>query len=172
MKRVLILGSPGAGKSTFARELAARTELPLIHLDCLYWRPNWIEPSADEWHARLASVLLEDTWIIDGNYGSTVDVRLKRADTAIVLDLPRWRCLMRAVKRIVAGRGKVRPDMAPGCPERFDLEFLGYIWTFRKEHQPKLLEALADFDGETIVLRSPAYARSFLEERVGSGGRL
>ncbi len=158
---MLILGSPGSGKSTFARALAARTGLPLVHLDQLYWRPNWTEPSRAEWQDRLASLLRQDEWIIDGNYGSTVAMRLERADTAILFDFPRRVCLMRVFKRSVLGWGRVRADMPAGCPEHFDPGFLRFIWNFRKAQRAKLFEELSRFSGKTIVLRSTAEVRSF-----------
>jgi adenylate kinase family enzyme len=156
VRRVLILGSPGSGKSTLARELAVHTKLPLIHLDQLYWRPNWTEPPADAWQAELSAVLAQNAWVMDGNYTSTIRMRLERADTAIVFDFPRHICMARALRRSVLTFGRVRSDMAPGCAERIDLEFLRYIWTFRKEQRPMLMESLKTFPGETIFLRTPA----------------
>ncbi len=105
MRRVLVLGSPGAGKSTFARALAALTGLPLIHLDAHYHLPGWQEPDPAEWDARLDGLIAGGTWIIDGNFGSSLDRRLARADTAILLDYPTLVCLSRktpAIKRRLA----------------------------------------------------------------------
>lgn len=164
MRRVLILGSPGSGKSTFARALAAQTGLPLIHLDQLYWRPNWTEAPPAEWRAQLEAVLAQDAWIIDGNYGSTLAMRLKRADTAILLDFPRWLCMARTLRRVALGWGRVRPDMAAGCPEHFDLELLRFIWSFSKRQRPALLKALGEFAGETMVLRSAEEVRRVLAD--------
>ena len=162
MRRVLILGSPGAGKSTLARKLATRTGLPLIHLDQLFWRPSWTEAPPEEWHKQLAAALAQDAWIIDGNYGNTVEMRLARADTAILLDFPRWLCLLRTFKRVALGWGRVRPDMPAGCPEHFDPEFLRFIWNFRKKQRLKLLSALQRFPGRKIVMHSPAETRRLL----------
>lgn len=163
MKRVLILGCPASGKSTFARRLAASTGLPLVHLDRIYWRPNWVEAAKEEFDARLAAELARDAWIVNGNYGRTIARRLAAADTAILLDFPRWRCLWRAFRRSALGFGRTRADMADGCREKFDPEFFAYIWRFPGEQRPTLLEELARFRGETIVLRSPAAVRRFLD---------
>jgi adenylate kinase family enzyme len=163
MKRVLVLGCPGAGKSTLSKELAADTGLPLVHLDQIFWRPGWVEPAKEEWRLQIAAALAKPEWILDGNFGSTLLQRLEAADTAILLDLPRMVCLLRVLKRISVSLGRQRPDMAEGCPERFDLKFLLYVWNFGKNHRSKLLEQFEAFAGEKILLRSPAEVRQFLQ---------
>lgn len=142
MQRVLVIGCSGAGKSTFARKLARRTGLPLVHLDQLYWLSGWREAPADLYARRLETALAGAQWIIDGSNSSTLPQRLERADTVIWLDLPRWRCLWRVSKRVAMTYGTVRPDAAAGCPERLDLEFLWYIWHFHRLHNPRLARAL------------------------------
>ena len=166
MQRVLIIGSPGAGKSTFARALAQKTGLPLIHLDAEYHLPGWTEPEPAAWDARLDALLAGPAWIIDGNYGSSMDRRLARADAAILLDYPTWLCLARAVQRITRLNGKVRPDAAPGCPERLDWEFLHYIARFRRAKTPALERRLASFAGTVVRFRHPREARAFLVRAV------
>src|ERR1051325_1007540 len=100
MKRVMVVGSGWAGKSTFSRELGRRLGLSVHHLDALLWRPGWVMAPEDEELAIVQEVTERDAWIIDGNYGgATVYPRLARADTVIMLDLPRTICLLRAVKR-------------------------------------------------------------------------
>ncbi|HEU4820061.1 MAG TPA: AAA family ATPase [Qipengyuania sp.] len=163
MRRVLVIGSPGAGKSTFARALAERTGLPLIHLDAEYHLPGWTEPDEAAWQARLKQLVAGDSWIIDGNYGGSMDYRLTKTDTAILLDYPTWLCLWRVMKRIVTLRGSVRPDAAPGCPERFDWEFLHYIVAFRATKAPAVERRLAAFRGTVIRFRRPAEAQAFLD---------
>src|SRR5438034_11750677 len=86
LKRILVIGSGGSGKTTFARRLAERTTLPLIHLDALYWRPGWDPTPADEWRARVEALANEPAWIMDGNYGGTLDIRLAASDTIVFLD--------------------------------------------------------------------------------------
>lgn len=130
MQRVLIIGSPGAGKSTVSGALATRAGLPLHHLDRMHWLPGWIERDREEGRAELAGVLAQDSWIIDGNYGSSLPLRLERADTVVWLDYPTRVCVARVVKRWWRYRGCSRPDMTEGCPERFNLEFLFTSCTF------------------------------------------
>jgi adenylate kinase family enzyme len=123
MKKVLVIGSGGAGKSTFAEQLFARTGLPLIHLDALYWRPGWEETPKAEWMSLIGRIVGEPEWIMDGNYGGTLDQRLEACDTAILLDTSPWRCLWRVVGRRIRHGGKSRPGLAAGCHERLDATF-------------------------------------------------
>ena len=96
--RVLVDGMMGSGKSTFARALAAKTGLPVIHLDVHYWKPGWVRPSDDEWRERQRALLAGDTWIIDGNYNETLALRLERAETVVFLDVPWWLCASSRVR--------------------------------------------------------------------------
>ncbi|MXP28402.1 adenylate kinase [Porphyrobacter algicida] len=163
MERVLVIGSPGSGKSIFARKLALRTGLPLIHLDAEYHQPGWIEPSPDKWDATLSGILGGESWIIDGNYGSSLKRRLLRADTVIVLDYPTRLCLWRLLKRIARHYGSVREDAAPGCPERFDWEFIRYVAAFRRTKIQGQDRQLAAFTGKTVRFRKPREAKQWLE---------
>ena len=163
MERVLVIGSPGTGKSTFARALAQRNGLPLIHLDMEYHLPGWVEPSEEAWRRRLDELVSGESWIIDGNYGGSMDFRLARADTAILLDYPTWLCLWRVVKRIATLHGTVRPDAPPGCPERLDWEFLRYIAAFRTAKTPALKRRLSRFTGRVVCFRRPEQAQAFLD---------
>ena len=163
MERVLVIGSPGAGKSTLAREIAARTRLPLHHLDRMHWLPGWTERDRDEGRAELADILAQDRWIIDGNYGSILAMRLARADTVVWLDYPTHLCLWRVLKRWWHYRGTNRPDMTEGCPERLDPEFLLYVLTFRQAWQGRNAVLLEQFTGTVIRLRTPDAARCWRE---------
>ena len=165
MRRVLVLGIPGAGKSTFSRALAARTGLPLIHLDKEFWQPGWVETPRPHWRVRMAELVAGEHWIMDGNYAGTLDLRLPRADTVVVFDFPRLVCLRRAVWRAATTYNRVRSDMAAGCPERFDLEFLRYIWTFNTKERPKKAAALEQFSGHItpVVFRRDSEAAHFLK---------
>ncbi len=143
MKRVVIIGGPGAGKSTLARRIHAITGLPLYHLDKLHWRPGWSPPPREEWLRQLAEIAARDVWIMDGGYDSTFPIRMPRADTVLWLDFPRRVCFPRILKRLVVNFGKVREDAAPGCPERLDFAFLNGSWTFNRTHAAKYRRALA-----------------------------
>jgi len=113
--RVLVVGFAGAGKSTFSRALAARTGLPLVHLDLEYWKPGWTHPSEDEWRDKQLARLAGDAWILDGNYVETLDLRLERADTIVLLDTPWWRCAARAFVRGI--RRPAGTQMPEGCED-------------------------------------------------------
>jgi adenylate kinase family enzyme len=143
MKRVMIIGGPGSGKSVLAKRLHAITGLPLYHLDQLHWRPGWVAPPKDEWHALLSHLAAGDEWIMEGGYNSTFHLRMPHADTILWLDLPRRVALPRIIRRMALHYGRVRADMAPGCPERFDFAFLKWAWTFKRMHAAKYRLALA-----------------------------
>lgn len=128
MKRILVIGSGGAGKSTFALRLGAILNLEVIHLDSLYWSSGWVEMPKDRWRAVVEELLQRDSWIIDGNYGGTLDLRLADCDGVIFLNVPRLICLQRVLKRVVLYRKASRPDMAAGCRERVNWEFIKYVW--------------------------------------------
>jgi adenylate kinase family enzyme len=162
MRRVLILGCSGAGKSTFARQLGAMTGLPVVHLDQLYWQPGWVEPDRERWFSALRLALQCDAWILDGHFGSSISMRLEAADTVILFDFPATICIRRVLTRVLQSLGKTRPDMAVGCPERFDLKFLNFIWTFRKQRLPHVMKKLEGFRGELIILRKPSEVRDLL----------
>jgi adenylate kinase family enzyme len=156
MNRVLVVGCAGAGKSTFARRLAGISGLPVIHLDRHYWQPGWVETDKVQWASRVETLIAQPAWIMDGNYGGTLAARLSRADTVIHLDMPRALCLWRVLKRTTLKHGRTRDDMTEDCPERFDWPFLQYVWRYRRDHRPILLDALRGFDGTHVTFRAPA----------------
>lgn len=162
MERVLILGSPGAGKSTFARRLAERSGLPLIHLDQHFWRPGWVEPPPDDWQRIVERLAQQPHWIMDGDYSRTLDTRLQRADVAFVLDTPRWLNMTRVLKRVLATYGRTRPDLAEGCPERFDWAFLQYVWNYPRKLRPRIVAKLETYSGKVITFRSSREANAYL----------
>jgi adenylate kinase family enzyme len=170
---VLVIGSGGAGKSTLARRISEAAALPLVHLDRLFWRPGWVATPREEWERQVAELVAGARWVLDGNYGGTMALRLAAADTVVFLDVPRITCLRRAVVRALRSRRVPRPDMAPGCPERLDLEFLRWIWGYPRTRRPRVLELLAGFEragGTAVVLRSRNEIESFLRstgERAG-----
>lgn len=163
---MLVVGSGGAGKTTFARRLGARTGLPVIHLDAVFWRPGWVETPRDVWQATVAELLARDAWIMDGNFGATLQQRLAACDTAVLLDRSRWLCLWRVVWRAVRFFKRTRPDMAPGCAESVDWEFLRWVWRYPLDSRPHVLAHLAAAGpGRRIVrLRSGREIETFLAE--------
>jgi adenylate kinase family enzyme len=161
-RRILVIGCSGAGKSTLARAIANSRQLPLVHLDRHYWRPGWVAPSEPDWQAQVERLVAEPGWVMDGNYSSTMARRAEVADAIVFLDLPRWLCLTRVLRRAVFGYGRSRPDVAPGCPERFDWAFLKWVWNYPKRSRPKTLALLQTFRGPVVTLRSTAEVRSWI----------
>lgn len=139
-----MVGSSGAGKSTLAGDLARRLDLPLIHLDRHYWRPGWAAPTVDDFRAEVAALAARPAWVMDGNYASTLDLRLPRADLLVLCDTSRPRCLARILRRRWAHRAAPRPDLPEGCPERLDLGFLRYVWRYPRDSRPRVFAALAE----------------------------
>jgi len=164
MKRVAIIGCCGSGKSTVAKKLARLTGIPLVHLDYHYWRPGWQRPNNYEWREWQKKACCAPTWIMDGNYKNTLDVRLATADTLIFLDYPTRICLWRVIKRTIMGLSLDREGELPrGCKERFDLDFLLYVGRFRKYYRPTMLEELGEFRGKLYHFTSPAELKRFME---------
>lgn len=176
MKRVMVIGCCGAGKSTFSKRLHSILGLELIHLDQYYWKPNWIETKAEEWRKKVHELAAKPEWIIDGNYGGTMDIRMEKADTIIFLDYPTLSCLWRITKRIQKYKGRTRPDMPEGCHERYDLEFYHYVATYnlrRKKKHYRQLEQHKE-SKQTLVLKNDEACEDFLrslEKKINTPSR-
>ena len=163
MERIVIIGCGGAGKSTLARQLGKKLNIPVVHLDKLWWKPNWVETSREEFDAKLAQELAKPRWIMDGNFNRTINQRVDRCDTLIYLDFNRVACLMGVLKRVITTYGKVRPDMGEGCPERFDFSFLKWVWNFNNDHRPTYYQLMREVPGvECIVLFNRRMVKKFL----------
>lgn len=165
MKRVLVLGICGAGKSTLATRLGDVTGLEVIHLDQYFWNSGWVQRSTDDFNSKVEKLIERDHWIMDGNFSRNLHLRIPRADTVIYLDFGIWLGMCRVLKRVLNSYGKVRQDMAPGCPERFSWEFMKYVWRFRTHSRPKIERALGEYGSSTTIyrMRSPADVDHFLE---------
>jgi adenylate kinase family enzyme len=173
MRRVLIIGPCGAGKSTLARKLGPRLDLPVHHMDQLNWKAGWVDSSKDEIRARLAPIIAGDRWLIDGNYGGTLAPRLARADTILYLDFPIRLCVARLLRRIWTWRGRSRPDMPAGCPERLDLGFLVYLIRWNSGPRQRTEAALGGYEEKVVRLPSPAALDAWiaaLDPHMASGG--
>jgi adenylate kinase family enzyme len=173
-RRVIVTGMAGSGKSTFSTALSARTGLPLIHLDFHYWKPGWVKPSDDEWQVKQRSLLAGDAWIADGNYHETLDLRLERADTVVVLYTPWWVCAGRALVRGI--RRPVGTVLPEGCSEsairrlRDEWRLAGLIW-WHRHREPERERAIISEHGQHValhVLSSRQAARAFLAECGGT----
>jgi len=164
MERIVIIGCPGSGKSTLARELGEKLDLTVVHLDRLWWTKGWQNVSREEFDTRLENALKLDRWIIDGNYSRTMDARLAKCDTIIWLNYSRWACLWGMFQRVILNYGKNRTDMAEGCPERFDLDFVKYIWSFNKNNRVLNETRIAKSKhARAIVLKNRKEKKAFLE---------
>ncbi len=165
MKKILVIGSGGAGKSTFARRLSKILDLEVIHLDSLYWQAGWVEMPKPEWKQLVEELLTRNAWIMDGNYSGTLELRMQACDTIVFLDLAPRLCLWRIFKRLVQYRNQRRPDMAAGCPERFSFEFIAWVWNYRKRTRPKVIKLLQEHaaDKKIFWLRSDTDVARFFE---------
>lgn len=115
----------------------------MVSLDAIYWQPGWEPSDPVAFKSRVKEAAMNDRWIIDGNYVSHAgEFRRDRADTIVWFDLPRHVCVLGILIRVAKGYGRVRPEMAAGCPEQFDLEFFRYVWTFREKQRPALVAYL------------------------------
>jgi adenylate kinase family enzyme len=169
MKKVLVIGSGGSGKSTFATRLGELLGIEVIHLDQFYWRPGWVETPKSEWLKTVERLVRKDSWIIDGNYSGSLEMRLAACDTVIFLDIARSVCIWRLLKRVVRYRKKSRPDMAEGCTERFNLEFVRWVWNYSSRTKPKVLVRLKENAARKRIvhLHSSSEVEKFL---ANSGG--
>ena len=162
-KKIMIVGSGGSGKSTLARKLGEILSLPVIHLDKEFWNAGWIETPKEEWYSKQESLFSGDEWIADGNYGWSMEIRLKRADTLIFLDFNRFVCIYSVIKRRLINIGKTRPDIAVGCPEKIDFMFLKWLWLFPKKSRPTIIEAISRHrEMNVIVLKKRHQLTQFL----------
>ncbi|MBE6573289.1 MAG: adenylate kinase [Ruminococcaceae bacterium] len=147
MKKVIVIGCPGAGKSTFSRLLSEKTGLPLYHLDLIWHKPDRTTVSREEFDRKLALIIEKEEWIIDGNYGRTLGIRIKACDTVFLFDLPTESCLEGAMARI----GKKREDM-PWTEETLDPEFKEWIVNFARDEMPRVYSLIETYKDKNIVI--------------------
>ena len=147
MKKVIVIGCPGAGKSSFSRLLSEKTGLPLYHLDLIWHKADKTTVLREEFEQRLSGIISKDKWIIDGNYGRTLEMRLKACDTVFLFDLPTEICLEGAISRI----GKKRDDM-PWIEETFDEEFKEWILNFKRDEMPRVYSLLEKYKDKNLII--------------------
>ena len=158
--RILVLGCSGSGKSTFAKKLAARTGLPLIHLDNIWWKADRTHISREEFDLRLAEVLQGEKWIIDGDYSRTYEPRIAACDTVIFLDLDEEECMAGITERV----GKARTDI-PWTEQTLDPELVEMVRSYRETKRPKLLELFDKYPEKLVIIfTTRAAADAWLEE--------
>ncbi len=159
-RKIIVIGSPGAGKSTFSRQLRDITGLPLCHLDMINHRPDRTTASREEFDRRLSEILHTDKWIIDGNYQRTIETRLEHCDAVFLLDFPLDVCLAGAAARV----GKKREDM-PWVEEEFDEEFRQWIVDFPNEKLPEIYQMLERYkDKNVIIFKSRQEVNEYLRK--------
>ena len=164
MKKILIIGSPGSGKSTLARKLGTTLNLPVVHLDQVFWLENWVEKDKESFDNELIAHLLQEKWIIDGCFIRTLPLRLKYCDHVILLNYPTLTCMHRVIKRVITNKGKTRPDMANNCPEKFDLSFMKYIFSFKHKKLPEIKKMLKESSAPVTEIKSNKQLKDFLNK--------
>lgn len=164
MKRVMIIGGGGAGKSTLARLIGDAVDLPVIHIDPMYWNSGWVQRPREETRELALEAAQKDKWVFDGNNSATMQERLDRADTVIFLDVGTLTRLWRITKRTLRYYGRSRPDMAEGCPERFNWEFIRFVAGYAKDGRLRALEFLSNVPNDKCIyhLRNNRDIRLFL----------
>ena len=162
MKRAIIIGCSGGGKSHFARNLQQKTGLPLYHLDMIYWNADGTTIPKNEFREKLKQLLDTDLWIIDGNYSSTMEMRMEKCDTVFFLDYPTEVCLAGILER----KGKPRLDIAWQSPlENEDAEFVEFIKSYNTVNRPQVMELLEKYsDKNIIIFNSRDDAERFLSQ--------
>ncbi|WP_342508050.1 topology modulation protein [Sporosarcina sp. FSL K6-2383] len=170
MNKIMVIGvSAGAGKSTFARRLGELTGIEVTHLDRLFWKPNWVEAPSEEFSAAQQQVVQRDRWIMEGNYGGTMNIRETYADTVIYLELPLRVCLYRVLKRRVQFHGETRQDIGEGCQEKMDWAFLKFIVTTYGARKKSMMERMRRYveEGKIVhYLKTPAQIDGFLKTYI------
>ncbi len=151
MKRVMIVGQPGGGKSWLARAIGARTGLPVHHMDMIHWMPGWVERPQPQKIDMARAVEDSDAWVFEGGLSSTYYSRLARADTLIVLDMPFLLRCWRVFTRTLRDYGRSRADLPPDCPEQFSAEFWHFIWTTRNTNRARMYALIDKADRQTTV---------------------
>lgn len=164
VRRIAVIGCGGAGKTTLANELGRHLHLPVLHIDGFYWqqRPGIgrVQSTPEEWRRIHEEMIRGERWVIDGMKLGVLPARLAAADTVVFLDLPTWRCLGGVLERRLRFRGQMRPDI--GVYDRISIEFVRWIWSFRRRVRPRVLELLDDCACQIVILESRPQVAAFV----------
>ena len=163
-RRILVLGSSGSGKTTLSRRVGQRLGIETIHLDAHFWRPGWLSTPQDQWRDVVAHLIQRKSWVMDGTYESTLDLRIPAADFLIHIDQNRLTCLWRIVKRKITIDDDHRPDAPPGQP--IDRAFLRYVWQYPKMTHPVVMDCVRRYgpDKPLIRLKGSARVHQFVDQ--------
>jgi adenylate kinase family enzyme len=145
MNRILILGPPGSGKSTLAKEMNKILDIGILHIDTIFWKEGWIIREEGEYRNHLKEFIKKESWIIDGNYSSTLEERVRLADVIVYLDIKRFILFYRVIKRRILNHNKSRDDIAQGCKEKIDWGFIKWIWQFEKRNKINIMKVINDY---------------------------
>ena len=149
----------------FSSRLSKESGLPLIHLDSFYWKPGWISCSNQEFDEILQKLLVQETYIMDGNYGRTLDYRIPYTDTVYFFDFPRYLCLYRVMKRTILNHGTTGEYMGKGCLESIDYKFIKSVWNFRKNQRMRIINILEKYKGSRsiVIFRKPKEVKNYFK---------
>lgn len=167
MRKIIVMGvSAGAGKSTLAKKMGSILNIPVHHLDTLYWKPGWIEASQEEFRRAQEEIVQQSEWIIEGNYSGTFELRFPHADAIVYIEKPLLVCLYRVVKRRIQNHRKTRSDMTSGCEEKLDWPFIKFILTTYASRKKIMAERCERFKEtkKVFILRNQREIESFLRE--------
>lgn len=168
--KILLVGSSGAGKTTFSRQLEAQLGLPVLHLDTLWHADDYSDEAAQRFTQNIQTFMSQqEDWVIDGNYNGSMDLRLAEADVVVWFQVPVWKALWRVIRRSLSFRKNraSRPEMPAAFSERFDkdyLDFLKFVWHFPKKNNPQIQEKLADFSGQVYIVKNQADCQQVLAQ--------
>ncbi len=158
----MILGSPGSGKTVLSKKLGQALRINVYHLDKLLWNPQWVEKPFDEMEYIHSSIICREEWIVDGYYHKLAKKRFELSDTIIILDLPRWKCLFRVIKRMMV---KSREDLANGCSNKIDINFLKYVWNYKNYQLVEIKNCVSQYsDKDIVIFRKTHQVNRYIKE--------